>query len=61
MESGEYSLMGQSSKEEVLVGVFPSQELKTSDLETLILALQIHWMDIPEKLNKWHQEVKFQT
>ncbi len=49
--------MGQSSEEEVLVWVFPSHESKTSDLEKPILALPIHWIDIPEKLKNWHQEV----
>ena len=50
--------MGQSCEEEVLVWVFPSHESKTSDLEKPILALPIHWIDIPEKLKKWHQEVE---
>ena len=50
--------MDQSSEEEVLVWVFPSHESKTSDLEKPILALPIHWIDIPEKLKKWHQEVE---
>ena len=49
--------MDQSSEEEVLVWVFPSHESKTSDLEKPKLALPIHWIDIPEKLKKWHQEV----
>ena len=31
---------------------------KRSDLEEPILALPIHWIDIPEKLKKWHQEVE---
>ena len=52
------SKMDQSSEEEVLVWVFPSHESKTSDLEKPILALPIHWIDIPEKLKKWHQEVE---
>ena len=50
--------MDQSSEEEVLVWVFPSYESKTSDLERLILALPIHWIDIPEKFKKWHQKVE---
>ena len=50
--------MDQSSEEEVLVWVSPNHESKTSDLEKPILALPIHWIDIPEKLKKWHQEVE---
>ena len=42
--------MDQSNEEEVLVWGFPSHELKTGGLEKPILALPIHWIDIPEKL-----------
>ena len=57
-ESPDQVAMGQSCEEEVLVWVFPNHESKTSDLEKPILALPIHWIDIPEKLKKWHQEVE---
>ena len=42
--------MSQSCEEKVLVWVFPNHESKTSDLEKPILALPIHWIDIPVKL-----------
>ena len=51
-------VMGQSSEEKVLVWDFQSHESKKSDLEKPTLALPIHWIHIPEKLKKWHQEVK---